>query len=189
MDNFKKKSLSTLNSITNPETNLNKNKEFSIFSESIVSCIIDRLISLTISENLKNNIEKNIPSKCFNFMTDIINNYLKIEFLSYDRDDLFLTLEEKQQKESIKNIHNINSNYFLNRTFSKNEIIKPLNTTSMDEMDNSDNKQDLTSNNILDNDFLEINEQNENLSIDHSILYYDNNYIGINEWNLCPEPV
>ena len=52
-------------------------------ADIIVNELIEKIISLTVSTNFNNNIERNIPSSCFDFLRDTIDSYLNLNFISY----------------------------------------------------------------------------------------------------------
>ena len=66
-------------------------------SETIVHCMIEKIISLAVSKNFTGNVEKQIPEKCWSYMRGIIENYIQLEFMAIDRDDLYIEppLDEK----------------------------------------------------------------------------------------------
>ena len=58
-------------------------------SNIIVNEIIEKIISLVISSNFNNNIEKQISSSCFNFIKDTIDSYISSAFISHDKDETY----------------------------------------------------------------------------------------------------
>ena len=54
----------------------------------IVNEIIEKIISLTISTNFNSNIEKRIPQSCFDFLTNTIDSYLNLNFMSHDKEEI-----------------------------------------------------------------------------------------------------
>ena len=61
--------------------------QISAESDIVAHSIIEKLISLTISESLRNRVEKNISNKCFSYIEEFLSNKLIIEFLPHDIDD------------------------------------------------------------------------------------------------------
>ena len=58
-------------------------------SNIIVNEILEKIISLVISSNFNNNIEKQISSSCFNFIKDTIDSYISSAFISHDKDETY----------------------------------------------------------------------------------------------------
>ena len=58
-------------------------------SNIIANEIIEKIISLVISSNFNNNIEKQISSSCFNFIKDTIDSYISSAFISHDKDETY----------------------------------------------------------------------------------------------------
>ena len=146
-----------------------------INSETIVSFAIEKIISLTVSNSFKEEIEKKIPSKCYTFMTDIINNLLKLEYLPYDRDDKIMPSLD------LDNLNNeeINIKKEVLETISKNKISdeSELSLSGTDKLSDVRNSSGIG--------FLKINESWEN--VDNK--FFDNFFYGINNWTICDEPV
>ena len=69
------------------------NKEFTNHSEAIVNYMIEKLISLSISGERKNEINRQIPTQCWEFIHGMLNNYVMLDYISKDRDDYNLTSE------------------------------------------------------------------------------------------------
>ena len=80
--NEKKKEIEN-SSINIPQLSYNFN-----ISTTVVKYIIEKLISLTISQSLQNKISKQIPSFCFEEVKNALNLALFIDFINYDKDDL-----------------------------------------------------------------------------------------------------
>jgi hypothetical protein len=88
-------------------------------SETIVHCMIEKIISLAVSKNFTGNVEKQIPEKCWSYMRGIIENYIQPEFMTIDSDDLYIepTLDEKDlfskaagKKNSLNKKFDVNDN-------------------------------------------------------------------------------
>ena len=74
------------NNIPTPEEIYNK---FLNESNIIVNEILEKIISLVISSNFNNNIEKKISSSCFNYIKDTIDSYISSAFISHDKDETY----------------------------------------------------------------------------------------------------
>jgi len=57
------------------------------YSELIVNEIIEKIISLTISESYNNEIYKFIPNHCFNDIKSMMNSMIHTSYIMCDRDD------------------------------------------------------------------------------------------------------
>ena len=57
-------------------------------SDIIVKYIIEKIISLSITQSLKNKIESQINNFCFNEMKESLSLALYIDFVNYDKDDI-----------------------------------------------------------------------------------------------------
>ena len=60
---------------------------FSTESEIIIRFIIEKIISLSITESLKNKIDKIIPEYCFKQIFQALDIIMHLDFISYDKDD------------------------------------------------------------------------------------------------------
>ena len=58
-------------------------------SDIIVNEIIEKIITLVISSNFTNNINKNLPSSCFNFIKFTLDNYFSSNFIFHDIDETY----------------------------------------------------------------------------------------------------
>lgn len=79
-----------LNSVIDREM-IVSNQEFSNHSESIAKHILEKVISLTITEAQRREIFQKTPNHCYAFLMSIINNYIKMEFVAHERDDMHFT--------------------------------------------------------------------------------------------------
>lgn len=125
-----------------------KNREFTVNSETITSFFIEKLISLAITDAKRNEIEAKILSKCFSYVTNIINNYIKIEYLPYDRDDRNILVPNSKKKEFNQNL-NSNKNLFANNNSNNN-------------LNNFNSNFDLNNNNNKNNNFENAADNNSN---------------------------
>lgn len=55
--------------------------------------IIDKLISYSITDAQNNRVEQQIPFKCWDFTKKIFDNFIKLEFMPIDRDDIYMSNE------------------------------------------------------------------------------------------------
>ena len=69
-------------------------------SEIIVNQIIEKIISLVISESVKNNIEKLLPDFCFDELKQTLEILTHLNYLTYDKDDL--EIKKKIYSDKIK---------------------------------------------------------------------------------------
>ena len=81
--NEKKKEKENVVPINIPQIPYNFN-----ISTTVVKYIIEKLISLTITQSLQNKISKQIPSFCFEEVKNALNLALFIDFINYDKDDI-----------------------------------------------------------------------------------------------------
>lgn len=192
--NNQKDKITMPNASQDSNNNQLKNREFNINSETIASFVIEKLISLAITDAKRNEIEAEIPKKCFSYVTNIINNFIKLEYLPYDRDDRNILLPYSNNKninkkkksdkilgnvicnnnlnndENVDNISNSQNN-FLNKSLSNNEIIEQLHgDSSMDDPVNNDS--------IIDNNE---NENNIGSKIIKQDVYEENDIFKTND--------
>ncbi len=195
------------------------NRQFSVNSEEVASFIIEKLISLAITEEQRRKTNDKIPNKCFSYLTNMIKNYLKLEFLPYDRDDYLnekaaesLYSHEIQQQNKTSNNWMPISN--LKNKANTNKINKNINEKEKDkniheEDDNFSNENDSNSSHSiikkenskqfqsinsldsvnLDNSF---HKQQNNLNLflgNNKNIFFDNYLFGINDWTINEEPV
>lgn len=73
-----------------------ENRGFSNLSEQIANFMIEKIISLTLTEVARNETNRQIPKKCFLYMSNMIKSFLKLEFLPHDRDDLYVNTEKER---------------------------------------------------------------------------------------------
>ncbi len=64
-------------------------KKYENYAECVVHSIVEKLISLSITDSYNNYINAKIPEECWDFSKKIINNYLSLEYLTVDRDDIY----------------------------------------------------------------------------------------------------
>jgi hypothetical protein len=125
----------------NPNTDkhlIATNREYFNHSEAIAKFMIEKLISLTITEVNKRQIEQKIPDHSFEFMMNIINNYIKLEFMAYEKEDTNLPkndvklsihnsrLEEKDTSNLSNNANNIYGTKRERKSSQKDATIREL---------------------------------------------------------------
>ena len=104
--------LSINNNIKNAKTQNNVNNfsnkiNFLTESEIIINYIIEKLISLSITESIKNKIDKFLPNFCYNQIYDSLILLNQLEFITYDKDDFYPINKKNLQKiKSSKNLNN-----------------------------------------------------------------------------------
>jgi len=201
------------------ETNVpSRMKGSNLDSETIVSYIIDKVLSLALTQALRNEIDENIPKKCFSYLTNMINTYIKEEYLPYDRDDRYIS--NQFQKHKI-NKHFLNSNSKLNNNSDKNNnnnnhningiendsknikktqsnisnkscSIIDINTLEEDSSLEERENNNILNQELIENEFLGTNDNNNNsnFNFDENFGYFfDNKFYGVNDWTICEEPV
>ena len=97
-------------------------------SESIVKNIIEKIISLTITEVNKNKIESKIPEFCFKDIKQTLELAIFVDFVNYDKDDIkhkhtLLDFNSKSEKR-LKILKNDDLNLSHNSNRSYEKIIK-----------------------------------------------------------------
>ena len=70
-------------------------------SEIVVKCIIDKLISYTITNSYMNEIEKNIGFHCFKFLRSMLNEMVLMNTLSFDREDYKIHPKKLKEEEPV----------------------------------------------------------------------------------------
>ena len=83
------------------------NNKFLNESSTIVNEIIEKIISLVISTNFNNNIDKKLSSSCFDFIKDSLNIYLSCNFITHDKDETSHNLFTDEKSEIIQEIEPI----------------------------------------------------------------------------------
>ena len=103
------------NNIKNAKTQNNVNNfsnkiNFLTESEIIINYIIEKLISLSITESIKNKIDKFLPNFCYNQIYDSLILLNQLEFITYDKDDFYPINKKNLQK--IKSSNNLNNSIY-----------------------------------------------------------------------------
>ena len=102
---------STLKLKSIERNSIKKTIQFNNESELISNYIIDKLISLTISELFKKVVDEKISNYCYLDILDILNGIQNLEFIRHDKDDLIkkhslldqISKTPKHNKNKIKN--------------------------------------------------------------------------------------
>ena len=83
------------------------NNKFLNESSIIVNDIIEKIISLVISSNFNNNVEKKLSFSCYNFIKSTINTYLSSSFITHDKDETYQNSFINTKNELIQEIEPI----------------------------------------------------------------------------------
>ncbi len=59
------------------------------------------MISYTISESYKNEIEKSTGTHCFNFLKEMLTHMIMMNYMSYEREDYKLEINEETEENPI----------------------------------------------------------------------------------------
>ena len=82
-------------------------------SEPVANQLINKLISLTISTSIKNNIEKEIPSYCYDDLKSTLDRITDLSLLVHDKDDIKIKFIYKNKhcnsSKQLKIFYNINN--------------------------------------------------------------------------------
>ena len=132
-------------------------------SEIIVNYIINKLISLTISQSLKIKTEKGIPNNCFEYVKKNMNNILSSMYILYDKDESRLVNEADYNKN--------------NKSFFKSDI---------ENIKNQSNNIEEVNNNI--NDIIFSDKDFNDTNMFYKNYFYNSTYKGDNNWDLLDEP-
>ena len=175
----------TRTAIAYHDNNPSNHREFHNNSEAIVFDVINKFISYTVTISYQNEIEKMVPDKCWNYMQRILDNFLHLEFICHDRDDVDLKLEKKLTLEDMNTGKSAKNFLRLDSSISKNFRDKERDNFAF-EIDTFENIDPVE--NVMDYENMKTlmgagyfeNERN---------LFFDNKFEGINEWSAVPEPV
>jgi hypothetical protein len=167
---------------------------FSNVSESHIHFIIEKIISLAITQSNYNKIINELPHYCFNKLKESIGSFTEIQFIGYDRDDV--TYKDKKDEE-----HN-NSRIEIvckeTNAIAHDKRNQQLSLSSQHEQERNDSLQEFNNdlnmiipkNTIthiddrLFNNPLSINNNNNN-----NVLFYNVSFDGSNDWNIVPQPL
>jgi hypothetical protein len=70
-------------------------------SDVVAYYIIEKLISLTITNSYKKDIELNIGKHCFYFLKSLLNHMVIMESVSFDREDYNIDIKQLKKEEPI----------------------------------------------------------------------------------------
>ena len=179
---------------------------FSNVSESHIHFIIEKIISLAITQSNHKKIINELPHYCFNKLKESIGSFTEIQFIGYDRDDV--TYKDKEHNnQSVNNNSRIeivckekneNEETITNAHDKRNQ---QLSLSSHHEQEKNDSLQEFNNdlgmiipkNTIthiddrLFNNPLSINNNN-NTNI-NNVLFYNVSFDGSNDWNIVPQPL
>ena len=98
----KKTGIKKFNSKLNQPLQVRHEREGNLnyYSEEVAKSLIEKLISLAITTQNKNRIYAETGNMCFNYIKKEISNYIQIQFISYDRDDMLFS-ETNQMNNSL----------------------------------------------------------------------------------------
>ena len=129
-------------------------------SEIIVNYIINKIISLTISKSLGIKTDKEIPTNCYDYAKETLNNLLSSIYIFYDRDEPRNENNNKNEKSLFESdIENIQKNL--------------------------NNKGE--NNNINNTNFFEKTGDESGIILKN--YFFNNLYSGDNDWDLIEEPI
>ena len=181
---------------------------FSNISESHIHFIIEKIISLAITQSNYNKIINELPHYCFNKLKESIGSFTEIQFIGYDRDDVIY-----KDKEQEHNNQSVNSRIeILCKEKNENEETiaiahdkrnQQLSLSSQHEQEKNDSLQEFNNdlnmiipkNTIthiddrLFNNPLSINNNNNNNTNINNVLFYNVSFDGSNDWNIIPQPL
>ena len=104
----------------------NYKNNFLVESEIISKYIIEKIISLSMTESLKNKVNKLIPNYCYDQLYETLGIITQLDFISYDKDDF--PLKRKKQIKKMKSFINLKNN----------NIIPPIENFEQKEIQNSE---------------------------------------------------
>ena len=70
-------------------------------SELIAAYIVDKLVSYTITKSDVKEIEKKIGNHCFFFVRNMLSNMVKMDSISFDREDYNIDLKQLKEEEPL----------------------------------------------------------------------------------------
>ena len=131
---------------------------FSSNSEQVVKFIIEKLISLAISEEFVQNLSAKIPDECYQFTKATLNTYINSQYIAYDRDEAKPKQKDLIEDESAFNIDDNNS--------ESHPIIKPETSNALNTL----------------------NMSSRSSHFDLNAIFFNNSYRGDNVWDIVDEP-
>ena len=79
-------------------------------SEIITNSIINKIISLSITQSINTKFNRKIPENCFSYAKKSINNFINLFYIFYDREEERNIKGKEIFKSEIEGIENINNN-------------------------------------------------------------------------------
>ena len=134
------------------------------YTEIIVKEIVNKIISLTISNSLKIRTDNEVTNNCFEFTKKSINNMLSTFFILYDKD-------EPRLENKINNEKNNKSFFKIDLEDSNNNNYNIINNNS--------------SNNSNNSHFYKKNGDESELIFKN--YFFNNTYKGNNDWDIIDE--
>jgi hypothetical protein len=154
---------------------IKKSNIFLAEAEYIANYIIEKLISLVITDSIKNKIEKLIPDYCFTELKQTLEIVANLDFLTHDKDDLNKKkkIPHDKIKSATKKIKKEDSIFIKeNEKLQNSEIIRKYkykrNLLINDSLD--DCSLDLDVFNLTENEFKEKEKEKKNKKIVMGIL-------------------
>ena len=143
------------------QINLEEIKGYAFLDEAecIANQIIEKIISLVITETTKNHINKLIPNYCFGKIKQILEIITYLDYLNHDKDDLKVKNHIPSERiKSAKYLKKGNSKKENEEPFDKSEILRNYKINVQPESFNSD-IFNLTKNEIIEKE-KEMNKEN-----------------------------
>lgn len=170
---------------------IEENRGLSVYSEAIAQYIVDKLISFSITLSDQNQLEKELNPFSFQFIRDILNHSINVNFMMHDRDDLHLKpgLVSHYRHISTQSFDQLTNPQNVSQTINRTITNEPNNLAAIYnyiERDSVHNNSQL--NNILPAEPLRT-EQTENENFSKDPLFFDNAYYGVNNWTMVEQPV
>ena len=180
---------------------------FSNISESHIHFIIEKIISLAVTQSNHKKIINQLPHYCFNKLKESIGSFTEIQFIGYDRDDVvYKPTHNNEEQEHNKSINNSRIEIVCKEkkenedTITNNKMNHPSSLSSQHEPErkqmsdsfqefNNDLGMIIPKNTIthiddhLFNNPFSINNHNNN------VLFYNVSFDGCNDWNIVPQPL
>lgn len=194
-----------------------KSPNFTNLSESISQELIEKIISLSVSRSFTKKIEDRIPDYCFQKVKQGLEAFAEIQFITHDRDDLFITNsqtpptnkekkgEEKRNSFSIigKEEKHENSIHIdeakeaqlkeenpsiIQQNIEDNALEKEIQKREENADNHSLNNTEIKMKEMLSTENNLQNIQNKNNNDNQQTLMYDFVFEAYNNWDLIPMP-
>jgi hypothetical protein len=155
--------------------------------------MIDKMIGIAAAEVFNKEINEKIPSHCFEFIRGCMNNMVHLSFIPYDRDDLnqnvvnYNNLNNSQSISINQAPHTVIGNNYNNLTYipqpnSQSHTSKTLPMPGRSHEESIELEK-------LNGCSMEMNNNGLINQPTPEELFFDNKYIGFNQWIEIPEPV